>query len=133
MSPNGMGMLKMVQAAATDYDSGADSDADNTSDRECGRHGFSCARSDINCLRSCLFLLLRDGLWAYSKFALLRDIPNKSAWPLHRHMCVGLLDWGHYCHLHTPSLAYFNWFSWHLWHLRSCLCLLLDICLLEGS
>lgn len=129
----GMGMLKMVQAAAADYDSGTDSDADDTSDRECSRHGFSGARNNIDGLRNWVFLLLCDSLWAYSKYTLLRDISDKSAWPLHRHMCVSVLDWGHYCHLHTPSHAYFNRFSWHLWHLRSFLCLLLDICLLEGS
>lgn len=126
-------MSNMVQAAALDYNSGANRDAGSTGDRKCSRHGVSGARSDINRVRGCVFLLLCDGLWTYSKYALLRDISNKGAGTLHRRMCAGVLDWRHHRHLHALRHAYFHRSSRHLWHLCRRLRYLLDIYLLQGS
>ncbi|KAM5569836.1 hypothetical protein ABKV19_017047 [Rosa sericea] len=52
-----------------------------------------------------IYLCLCHGLWANPKYPLLRDLSDKGAWPLHCHLCPGVLDFRHYRHLHAASSA----------------------------
>lgn len=107
----------LMQDAPFDYDSVALRDTCSISNRQTG--GFELGGQLLDCDHLCggLLLLLHDGLWSYSKYPVLWDIPHKGAQSLHHNMCISLLDRRHHRDRYAACVARFDRLSRHLWHL----------------